>query len=160
MPSNGASPTDLTPLNPIKSVEPTPTQSGPAQGTPAPSGTVGSGEDDGESDSGNGSGAGSGSRSGGSTSASQPTAQPQLGSGDGTTSVRPPGPVITLPSSLMTSMVLATAANAVAPTGGLFAVTTAPTVFDPTSAGCRTTQSGHVAALLSALLAAAAVALL
>ncbi|KAJ0167370.1 hypothetical protein CTA2_2999 [Colletotrichum tanaceti] len=96
---------------------------------------------------------------GGSVPDGQSAVQPQLGVEAGATSVRPVGPSITLPSSLMTSMVLATAAGAGVPTGGLFAVATGPAALKPVSVGSITTQSGYFAALASAAGAIAAILL-
>ncbi|KAK6227156.1 hypothetical protein QIS74_00711 [Colletotrichum tabaci] len=120
----------------------------------------GSGNDSSGGGGSNGSVPGSGdAKPGGSAPDGQPAVQPQLGVGAGATSVRPIGPSITLPSSLMTSMVLATAAGAGAPTGGIFAVTTGPAALKPVSAGSRTTQSGYFAALASVAGAIAAILL-
>ncbi|WQF77775.1 hypothetical protein CDEST_02789 [Colletotrichum destructivum] len=139
-------------------------RSGTGSGAETGSGGNGSsgertGDDNDDSGSGNDSSGGGGSsgsvpgsgdaKPGGSAPDGQPAVQPQLGVGAGATSVRPVGPSVTLPSSLMTSMVLATAAGAGAPTGGLFAVTTGPAALKPISVGSRTTQSGYFAALAS-----------
>ncbi|OHF01273.1 hypothetical protein CORC01_03306 [Colletotrichum orchidophilum] len=94
-----------------------------------------------------------GNRSGTSDSAAiVPTPQPQLGGSSGATRVIQIGPIITLPSSLWTSMILATAAGvgAAAPTGGLFAVAASPAVL-VSSAGFRTTEGDYFAAFLSAV---------
>ncbi|OLN88517.1 hypothetical protein CCHL11_01957 [Colletotrichum chlorophyti] len=150
--TSGSPTTSLAPLNPIQ---------------PGGSGNKGEeGKGDGE---GNGSSSserggdgnrsdGKGPESGGSGgtdsgAGGQSTIQPPLAvTTPEATSVRPPSPVIALPSSLWTSIVLATAANAVAPTGGLFAVTTAPAVLIP-SAGSRSAQGSHVAVLVGAAVA-------
>ncbi|KAF6837820.1 hypothetical protein CMUS01_04900 [Colletotrichum musicola] len=173
-----AATTEKTPSSaesqPLQSTQPAqatqPTQPTPSTGTddkPQESngdktGETGSGNGSGNnSENGSGSGSNDGSRSGGDGASSgsdasapvtptpngQATAVPQLNPAVPTT-VNRLQPIISLPSSMATSMVLATGvAGAAAPTGGLAFATSPPSVLLP-SAGSKTTQKGCLAALI------------